>query len=165
MKDKFKDTKGLDNAYMSLAKHYEEHKENAIRQVKDGAFVDLLNQEQFELQKAYGNAMQNELCKKCRERVGEAFEQTRKEMLKDCIESNKKAEQIGYGKGSKETAEKYKGFIRELLTNGDDSIAIYYGDVKYRLIREDDLQELAREFGCEIKLENLEWCSPKENKE
>lgn len=51
MKDKFKDTKGLDKAYMSLAKHYEERKENAIRQVKDGAFVDLLNQEIEELQK------------------------------------------------------------------------------------------------------------------
>lgn len=52
---------------------------------------------------------------------------------------------------SKETAEKYKGFIRELLTNGDDSITTYYGDVKYRLIREDDLQELAKQFGVEIK--------------
>ena len=50
MKDKFKDTKGLDKAYMSLANHYEERKEKAIRQVKDGAFVDLLNQEMQELQ-------------------------------------------------------------------------------------------------------------------
>lgn len=52
---------------------------------------------------------------------------------------------------SSETAEKYKGFIRELLTNGDDSITTYYGDVKYRLIREDDLQELAKQLGVEIK--------------
>ena len=51
----------------------------------------------------------------------------------------------------KETAEKFKGFIRELLTNGDDSITTYYGDVKYRLIREDDLQELAKQLGVEIK--------------
>ena len=52
MEDKFKDTKGLDKAYMSLAKHYDEHKENVIRQVKDGAFVDLLNNEIEELQKS-----------------------------------------------------------------------------------------------------------------
>ena len=57
----------------------------------------------------------------------------------------------GYRLGCKETAEKYKGFIRELLTNGDDSITTYYGDVKYRLIREDDLQELAKQFGVGIK--------------
>ena len=52
MKDKFKDTKGIDKAYMSLANHYTERKEKAIRQVKDGAFVDLLNQEMEELQRA-----------------------------------------------------------------------------------------------------------------
>lgn len=52
MKNKFKDSKGLDKAYLSLAKHYDVRKENAVRQVKEGAFVDLLNQEQSELQKA-----------------------------------------------------------------------------------------------------------------
>ena len=52
MKEKFKDTKGLDKAYMSLAKHYDEHKENAIRQAKDGTFVDLPNKETEELKKA-----------------------------------------------------------------------------------------------------------------
>ena len=40
------------------------------------------------------------------------YSQAHKEMLKDCIESNKKAEQIGYEKGSKETAEK---IIKHLL--------------------------------------------------
>lgn len=63
MKDKFKNTKGLDKAYMSLAKHYDERKENAIRQVKDGAFVDLLNKEQAELQKALKEKQIEEIAK------------------------------------------------------------------------------------------------------
>ena len=65
MKDKekqFKDTKSLDNAYMSLAKHYDEHKEIAIRQVRDGDFVDLLNQEIKELKENQIEEMAKLLC-------------------------------------------------------------------------------------------------------
>ena len=42
--------------------------------------------------------------KRLKEAWEKDIEQARKEMLKDCIESNKIAEQIGYEKGSKETA-------------------------------------------------------------
>ena len=79
------------------------------------------------------------------------------ELLVECssYEGVMKALKNEYTKGSKETVEKYKGFIRELLTNGDDSITTYYGGVKYRLIREDDLQELAKQLGIEIGQDNV----------
>lgn len=85
------------------------------------------------------------------------LKEEQKEMQKAIAKDNsvnwllKQDRRITEKRVSKETAEKYKGFIRELLTNGDDSITTYYGDVKYRLIREDDLQELAKQCGVEIK--------------
>lgn len=44
---------------------YCKSEENAIRQVKDGAFVDLLNQEQAELKKAMIEEMAKDCCKYC----------------------------------------------------------------------------------------------------
>lgn len=95
MKDKFKDTKGLDNAYMSLAKHYDERKENAIRQVKDGAFIDLLNQEIEELQKA-----------KAIEEMANVIKEQELLIFKECKENYEKSK----GKSCKACKyDKYKG--------------------------------------------------------
>ena len=66
----------------------------------------------------------------------QGYEQAHKEMLKDCIESNKVAEQIGYEKGSKETAEKFLQFVYDRV-------------IDKHLIRK--FEEFAKQFGVEIK--------------
>lgn len=63
------------------------------------------------------------------------YEVAHKEMLKDCIESNKKAKQIGYEKGSKETAKE----ILQLL---------YSYPHEYH---EKKIIEIAKQYGVEVE--------------
>ena len=68
------------------------------------------------------------------------YSQAHKEMLKDCIESNKKAEQIGYEKGSKETAEKFAILLKAKMPCEEVFKGVWHR-----------IDETAKQFGVEIK--------------
>lgn len=166
MKDKFKDTKGLDKAYMSLANHYEERKEKAIRQVKDGAFVDLLNQEMEELQNSmkdkekqieemakviaidrYNNVSSLDTATMLYDDLGyrklpkDSVVLTEQERISMCVEQWDK----GYAKGSKETAEK-------ILFKFESAFAYYDNeDMFSKKAIFECLEEIVKSCGVEIK--------------
>lgn len=76
------------------------------------------------------------------------YEQAHKEMLKDCIESNKIAEQIGYEKGSKEMVEKIIKMIKQT------AIPVAVGkhtNIKFIETSEEELNAIAKQCGVEIK--------------
>ena len=82
------------------------------------------------------------------------YEQAHKEMLKDCIESNKIAEQIGYEKGSKETAEKILKWLtsKRHLFNRTHEVGFEKPITSY-LVLNDEIEELAKQYGIEIMVE------------
>ena len=155
------DTKSLNNAYMSLAKYYEERKENAIRQVKDGAFVDLLNQEIEELQKAKAIVdMQNVVCKKlCNQDCRECNYYNKN----DCIQKGNvdALYNAGYRKIDKDSVVLSREELKRLETNYKIGLGKSQSWCKSLKNRIEELEK--QNFKLKVELEDAEEYNAKAN--